>query len=411
MISADRLYVALEGSKALLFGVAWTINQVFLAVVVGLDPLQLVLVGTTLELTLLLAEVPTGIVADSYSRRTSVLIGLALFGAGLVIEGWWTTFAGALLGNVVLALAWAFSSGATSAWMVDETDDSRAAVAFTHATRAGLAGGLVGALLAGSIGSISLQAPILAAGFGFWVVTAAAAVTMREDGFRPAVHETFAERWQAMLGSLRTGVAIAARRPVVRGLLVVTVITGLASEAFDRLWTPHLLSFGVPSWVPGGSTASYFAGIQVVGTLVALAASWAAQRLAPSQLANEHPRLPFAVSMLALSAASLLVAGAAGPWWVLAGVWLRGAALAVAEPLEAAWLNRHTPSPVRATVLSLLGQGRAAGELAGGPPLGAVASRWGIAWAMVASAVIQAPTVAVIAGLRPRGDHYDDPRD
>ena len=40
-------------------------------------PLQLVLVGTTLELACFLFEIPTGIVADLYSRRLSVVIGVA----------------------------------------------------------------------------------------------------------------------------------------------------------------------------------------------------------------------------------------------------------------------------------------------------------------------------------------------
>ena len=57
----------------------------------GLDPLQLILVGTVLELAVFLAEVPTGVIADVYSRRPSIILGVALatvyVGLSLIVGG------------------------------------------------------------------------------------------------------------------------------------------------------------------------------------------------------------------------------------------------------------------------------------------------------------------------------------
>jgi DHA3 family tetracycline resistance protein-like MFS transporter len=39
--------------------------------VVGLDPLRLVLLGTALEVTVLICEVPNSVLADTYGRRRS----------------------------------------------------------------------------------------------------------------------------------------------------------------------------------------------------------------------------------------------------------------------------------------------------------------------------------------------------
>ena len=47
-----------------------------------LDAFQLVLVGTVQETSCFLFEMPTGVVADLYSRRRSVLIGMFLYGLG-----------------------------------------------------------------------------------------------------------------------------------------------------------------------------------------------------------------------------------------------------------------------------------------------------------------------------------------
>ena len=55
--------------------------------VVQLDVFQLVLVGTVQETSCFLFEIPTGVVADLYSRRRSVLIGMFLYGLGFLMEG------------------------------------------------------------------------------------------------------------------------------------------------------------------------------------------------------------------------------------------------------------------------------------------------------------------------------------
>ena len=47
------------------------------------DPLQLVLLGAAIEVTVLLAEVPAGVVADLHSRKWSVVIAYLLVGLAM----------------------------------------------------------------------------------------------------------------------------------------------------------------------------------------------------------------------------------------------------------------------------------------------------------------------------------------
>ena len=79
------VYYLLGGGTSFLLVLAFTLSQVYHVTVVGLSPLQLVLVGTVLEATCFLFEIPTGVVADLYSRRLSVVIGLMLLGAGMLL--------------------------------------------------------------------------------------------------------------------------------------------------------------------------------------------------------------------------------------------------------------------------------------------------------------------------------------
>jgi len=64
----------------------------------------MVLVGTTLEITILLFEIPTGIIADLYSRRLSVVIGYGLIGFGILLSGAVPVFAVILAGQVIWGL-------------------------------------------------------------------------------------------------------------------------------------------------------------------------------------------------------------------------------------------------------------------------------------------------------------------
>ena len=73
---------------------------------VGLSPLQMVLVGTTLEVACFLFEVPTGIVADLYSRRLSIIIGFTLIGAGFLLQGLVPAFIAILAAQVLWGIGY-----------------------------------------------------------------------------------------------------------------------------------------------------------------------------------------------------------------------------------------------------------------------------------------------------------------
>ncbi len=78
-----------------------TVSSVYRITEASLDPLQLVLVGTAPEVTVFLFEVPTGVVADVYSRKLSLIIGFAFMGAGFILEGALPLFATILAAQVV----------------------------------------------------------------------------------------------------------------------------------------------------------------------------------------------------------------------------------------------------------------------------------------------------------------------
>src|SRR5207237_5958496 len=108
----------------------WTAMLIFRITVLGLNPLQLVLIGTTMEATIFLFEIPTGIVADMVSRRLSTIIGYIVLGVAYVFEGVLQRFEATMFAQVIWGIGYTFTSGAYDAWLVDEIGQERAGQAF-----------------------------------------------------------------------------------------------------------------------------------------------------------------------------------------------------------------------------------------------------------------------------------------
>lgn len=396
-------YYTFEGSWSLLHALAFTLALLYQVQVAGLTPFQLVIIGTVLEATCFLFEIPTGIVADLYSRRLSALIGAFVVGLGILIQGIWPAFWPIVLATVVWGVGYTFVSGAVDAWITDEVGENAVQPLFTRYQQQHLALTVVGTILAGAVGQMSLQLPMILAGAGYLVLGVVMTVVMPENGFHPVPSEE-RETWSHLVHTLQTG-AVAARRPgVVRSFLVIAVLTGISSEVFDRLWTARVLeAFTLPTVLGLSDPALWFTVFALMGTVLALVASLLANRLASERLNALHPAGLLATLMVVQVAGIVGFALSGSLWSALIAMWVRDSARAIAYPVQGAWLNRHVQSHTRATTLSLASQADAIGQVVGGPPLGVLATRTSIPVALLVSAGVLAPTAWVYARVRRSG--------
>ncbi len=247
MRSAYTVYLILEGSLAVCMSMIFTASALYQVSVANLEPLQLVLVGTTLELAVLLFEVPTGVVADIYSRRLSVLVGIVLIGVGFILEGSIPLFTTILLAQVVWGVGYTFTSGATQAWISDEIGEEAAGQAFLRSNQLGQFGALLGIVAGMLLGSISINLPIIVGGALIVVLGVILALVMPETGFTPTPRQE-RSTWENMLHTFRAGMAVVRKRPALLTILGIGLFYGLYSEGFDRLWTKHMVDgIGFPA--------------------------------------------------------------------------------------------------------------------------------------------------------------------
>ena len=86
-LNAYTIYLIMTGADWLVYSLNSTVIYVYLATYVTEDPFQLVFIWTVFTATTLVFEIPTGLVADVYSRRLSIIIGYVLMGIGAIIQG------------------------------------------------------------------------------------------------------------------------------------------------------------------------------------------------------------------------------------------------------------------------------------------------------------------------------------
>lgn len=403
-MDAYQTYMLMRAFAAFGFGVTFGINMVYQVAMVGLNPLQLVLVGTTLEVSAFVFEIPTGVLADVYSRRLSVIIGYFVIGLGFFVEAI-PTFAMVLLAQLIWGLGYTFISGASDAWIVDEIGNERATKAFVQAQRVSIIVGFVALWISIGIGAIRLNLPHLIGGGTLIILSIILWIVMPEDGFQ-RVPKAERETWSDLFKTLRDGVKLIRASHILAMIIASSLLIGLFSEGWDRLQTAHLLmNFGLPDPSTSFNTLILFGIIGSVGSLVAyIGNTWLEKRNLQS-----HEELSTALMLTyAVMGVSVITFAWSGHLILaLCSLWIMGAARTVSHPLFTAWINNHIDSKVRATVLSVSSQADAIGQIAGGAPVGYIGILTSIRVAISVSGMILLPAVWLVARIRQLGRDSD----
>jgi MFS transporter, DHA3 family, tetracycline resistance protein len=375
--------------------VTFTVSAVYFVTEVGMNPLELVLVGTAMELTIFVFEIPTGVVADTYSRRLSLVIGWVVMGAGLALAGLFAEVWAVLAGWAIWGLGYTFTSGALQAWITDEVGVGSVGRVFARGQQLGYAGGLLGIGASVAIASADLSLAVVAGGLLTSAFGVFAALTMPEHGFVRRLRE---ERAGA-LRELRTTAGHGARyirlQPLLLLFLGIAFFAGASTESFDRLWQAYVIrDIGLPS-LGSFDPVVWFGIFGAVSMLIGLVAGQFLvrrfERVGQASLA----RLLFALT--AAQVVGVLAFALAGSLaFAVGAMWLYYLTRSLIAPIEMTWLNESiSDSSVRATVISMTGQSDAIGQVVGGPGLGAIGTAASLRAALLAGGALLLPALAL----------------
>lgn len=392
----EHVYVRLSAAAAFAGTLAFSITNIYRFATAGLTPFQLVIVGTAMEAAVFVAEIPTGVVADLFSRKWSVIIGHAGIGVALLVEASFASFAGVLVAQILWGVMYTFTSGATEAWLageMGEPDSAALGTVFFRASRWSTIVTVVAVPLSLSLGTVSLRLPIVLAGVCQLGLVVYLLFAMKEQQFEPA-GDSDRSNWHRFVGTVRDGLGVIRRSRTLMLLAVVIAVAGGSSEAYDRYRERHLLTdVGVPNWFgrdPLVTLAVLFTASSLIGVFVA----WWMER----HVDRRGPAVRRWLVWLILAQSLALVVFALTGSFAIAAVALVvvDRTRSVRSKLFASWIIPLTPKAQRATVLSALEQCDSVGQVTVGPAMGVIGGVWSVPAAIVSSAVVLAPAAAVV---------------
>jgi MFS family permease len=383
--TVQRVYLVLMLFNTLAASFIWGINTLFL-LDAGLSATAAFAANALFTAGMVLFEVPTGVVADTWGRRASYMLGSLTLAVSTAL--YWLAwqmqapFWAWAVTSALLGLGFTFFSGATEAWLVD-------ALKFTgfkgNLESVFAKGQIVGgvAMLTGSVAGgliaqwTNLGVPYLLRGLTLVMTFVVAFLYMRDWGFVPkSGKHPVREMRQVVQASVRYGLG---SRPVRWMMLAAPFTFGVGIYAFYAM-QPYLLELygDEQAYSIAGLAAAIIAGAQIAGGL-----------LAPRIRRLVDRRTTALIAGLLIEVALLALLGVTTAFWVAVGLLvLWGLAGAATLPIRMAYMNGLIASEQRATVLSFDNLLGSSGGVVIQPALGKVADAASYATSYVVGAGI-----------------------
>jgi MFS family permease len=391
--TVQRVYLTLTLFNTLAASFIWGINTLFL-LDAGLSSTAAFTANALFTAGMVLFEVPTGVVADTWGRRVSYLLGSVTLAVSTVL--YWLAwqmeapFWAWAATSVLLGLGFTFFSGATEAWLVDALKftgfKGNLESVFAKGQIVGGAAMLSGSVIGGLVAQwTNLGIPYILRALALVVTFAVAFLYMRDWGFvpKPGKHPA-----REMRHVLQSSVHYGLGNPPVRWMMLAAPFTfGVGIYAFYAM-QPYLLELygDEQAYSIAGLAAAIIAGAQIVGGM-----------LAPQVRRLVRRRTSALLAGLLIEVALLALLGLTTAFWVAVGLLvLWGLAAAATLPIRMTYMNGLIPSEQRATVLSFDNLLGSSGGVVIQPVLGKAADTWSYATSYLVGAGLQLAAVPFV---------------
>ena len=307
----------------------------------GLSLAQATIVDVTFWIAATLGEVPTGVVADTFGRKTSLTAGAALLSVGTLAWAFAPTVLLIMLAYAAMAIGTTFLSGAEEAFFYESLQRTGRAGEYTRLVgRAGaimLGATALGNLASGFLATVDLILPFLVAGLSLLTMLGLV-LTFKETNakqeFDGQVRKSYSQILREAIVAMRV-------RPALRYPMLYLALVPLAAVIMETFFVqPQALSLGVP-----------LAGVGVIVMamqLTNMAGSTWSDRI-KAQFSER--RILYFAPVLIVSSLMLLAAFQRVP--ALLFIAVIGFVTAALRPLVLNSIQNEVPNDIRATILSM----------------------------------------------------------
>lgn len=336
---STRIYELFVFIEKLSFGFVATLYVPYLLEEIGLSYADISAINMVFWITIVLAEIPTGMLADGRGRGWSLKIGTLFTAAGGLLLLFVTNIWIAIAAEVAFGIGFAFLSGARTSWIADAPDRTESVERiYARATVVGAVASLIGVLTGGQLALLfGRRVGYLGLTVGFAALAVVAAKLMQGREPEERLKEFDALRFS--VGHLR-------RSAPMRWITCVQFLVG-AIIVFNLYWTPLALTQLSQvqlsyAWVPM-YLAMAFAG-------------WLVFKLSHRSNGTHSKQvgyLPIVLSVVAIFASLAFVSLGQPVWQMIVIFMLHEAGRGAFPPLKDAFLDTRLKSSYRATFKSL----------------------------------------------------------
>lgn len=377
-----KMYYTIKAVMGFSFFMLFTAAIIYRIDIVGLEVFELILLGTALEVSVFLFEVPTGVIADLKSRKLSVVIGLLIIGSGFVLEALTKQFIVIFIAQIVWGLGYTFISGALDSWISDEEQNIGIEKIYITGAQVDKMFSVLGIILAAVIGSINVVYAIYLPGILMMLTSLFTAFLMKEEHFQKQHHDE--SLLKSYFSHLFKGFKHVKSHSILKIMFFIMLFYGLYSEGIDRTYELHILdnlnfrgSFNLSAiWV----IASINAFIAIIGSIIL--------EYVKRYVDQSKYMMIYTIAFTLLMSASLVVFAYSPRFIALSGFIIFTVSRQGLYPLLNAIVIKNTPSQIKATVMSSFGQLDAIGQLLSGALMVVVSVLFGLRGMYLVTALI-----------------------
>ena len=303
----------------------------------GLSLTDIFMLESVLVASILVAEIPAGVIGDRFDRRRLVCAGFVFNAIAEILFAAGTNFSIYALSFVMSGLSIAMLTGVQDAYIYDslgDDADAKAVGAWGHLSALMLTAGVTGSVVGSALGSVDISLPALLSAAMAVVAAVCVAFLPKQN---PKTHDKHPETsWV----SLKIGVKLLFTSPL---LLYVAVGSSASFALFNAVYTLNQPLFAAQD-VPI-ATWGVIAG---AGQLLAAGYNYAAGRI-EKRVGRKTALLlamGYGAAGFCLMAVPHVLAVVSGFLLVVVGIHARG-------PITSAVTNKLIPAHRRATVLNV----------------------------------------------------------
>ena len=331
---------------------------------------QIALLAAVFEASILLFEMPTGMVADIYGRRISVVLSTGFSLISGIIFIFFPFLMGFIIAEILGGLGETFRSGALEAWLVDslkhEGREERIKSAFAQGTKFKTAGNLLGLILGGYLASLNMRLVWVPFAVLFFILCLFLILRMKEEyTIEKKISDKIISKFRE---TIRQSLNVLKAQKLILALILLSLFSEFSFETISQFWQVH---FDENLSIP----IRYFGWVLVMASVLTI--------LFIDQITalSEKFKQEFS-SLLILEGLFLLslffIALTSSPLLAVIFFILLQTFVNFKEPIFLDIYNKHIPSAQRATLLSFQSLVGSGGEVLAGLCIGVVAQKFGL---------------------------------